>query len=127
MTQPTEPAQADMQSNTPASGSPNPKPAVANSPSDTPPGVSPKPKPNVAAKPANAPAASSPKPKPNVAGRPSSAQTGGAPRLAPFETYTRSGVVAGSAKATPEDRDMRSRPVAKTRMINIFPGGTPKL
>ncbi|UWX58659.1 hypothetical protein NY406_05195 [Chlorobaculum sp. MV4-Y] len=107
MTQPTEPAQADMQSNTPVSGSPKPKPAVANSPSDTPPGAS-------------------PKPKPNVAGRPSNAQIGGA-RLAPFDAYTRSGVVAGSTKATPEDRDMRSRPVAKTRMLNIFPGGTPKL
>ncbi len=117
MTQPTEPAQADMQSNTPASGSPKPKPAVASSPSDTPPGASPKPKPNVA---------SSPKPKPNVAGRPSNAQIGGQ-RLAPFDTYTRSGVVAGSAKTTPENRDMRSRPVAKTRMLNIFPGGTPKL
>jgi len=98
MTQPTEPAQADRQSNTPASGSPKPKPQIT---------------------------ASSPKPKPNVAGRPSNAQIGGA-RLAPFDAYTRSGIVTGKAKAASENRDLRSRPVAKTRMINIFPSGTPK-
>ncbi|WP_167599198.1 hypothetical protein [Chlorobaculum sp. 24CR] len=126
MTQPTEPAKTDKQLNTPVGGSPKPKPAVAAKPSDTPPGVSPKPKPNVAGKPASTPTASSPKPKPNVAGRASNPQIGGL-RLAPFDTYTRAGVAASSAKAAPENSDMRSRPVAKTRMINIFPGGTPKL
>lgn len=123
MTQPTEPARTDKQTTAPVGGSPKPKPAVAAKPSDTPQGASPKPKPNVASKPAGAPAANAPKPKPAVAGT----QTGGSPRLAPFETYIRAGVAASSAKAAPEDRDMRSRPVAKTRMLNIFPGGTPKL
>ena len=127
MTQPTEPANTEKQANAPAGGSPKPKPAVAAKPSDTPPGASPKPKPNVAAKPASAPAASSPKPKSNVASKPSGSPAGGGPRLAPFEAYTRAGIASGSAKAAPEDSDMRSRPVAKTRMLNIFPGGTPKL
>jgi hypothetical protein len=126
MTQPTEPAKTDKQLNTPVGGSPKPKPALAANPSNTPPSATPKPKPNVASKPAGPPAASSPKPKPNVAGRPSNAQIGGQ-RLTPFEAYTRSGVVAGSAKTAPENSDMRSRPVAKTRMLDIFPGGTPKL
>jgi hypothetical protein len=123
MTQPTEPARTDKQTSTPVGGSPKPKPAVAAKPSDTLPGASPKPKPAVAAKPASVPAATAPKPKPAVAGT----QTGGGPRLAPFDTYTRAGVTASSAKAAPENSDMRSRPVAKTRMLNIFPGGTPKL
>jgi outer membrane biosynthesis protein TonB len=123
MTQPTEPAKTDKQTTAPVGGSPKPTPAVAAKPSDTPPGASPKPKPAVAAKPASAPAASSPKPKPAVAGT----QKCGGARLAPFETYTRAGIASGSAKAAPDDSDMRSRPVAKTRMLNIFPGGTPKL
>ena len=118
MTQPTEPAKTEKQANTPAGGSPKPKPAVAAKPSDTPPGASPKPKPAVA---------SSPKPKPAVASKPSGSPVGGGSRLAPFETYTRAGIASGGAKAASDDGDMRSRPVAKTRMLNIFPGGTPKL
>ncbi len=67
------------------------------------------------------------KPKPAVASKPSDSPVGGGPRLAKFETYTRAGIVGGSAKTASDDGDMRSRPVAKKRMLNIVPGGTPKL
>lgn len=103
--------------------SPKPKAPVAAKPAASPPANTPKPKPPVAAKPAASPSGNSPKPKPAVAAKP----VGGV-RLAAFETYQRTDSVAsGAAKGTVADESPRTKPVAKKRLINIFPGGTPRL
>jgi hypothetical protein len=66
----------------------------------------------------------SPKPKP--AGRPSGNPAGGA-RLAPFESYSRSDTSKSSAsKEAQEEGGMRTKPVAKKRLIAVFPGDTQK-
>jgi len=105
----------------------NVAPAPSAKPSATPAGSSPKPKPNVAKTSPETPSASSPKPKPNVAARPSGNLPGSGPRLAPFETYRRDAVTGGGSKATSSDIGMMTKPVAKKRLINIFPGGSAKL
>jgi hypothetical protein len=113
MTQATEPAKTDKQMNTPVGGGPK---------------AQPKPKPAVASKPAGAPAANAPKPKPALASKPSNTLVGGGPRLTPFDTYNRAGIPSSSgSNVTTESGDWRSKPVAKKRLINIFPGGSPKL
>ena len=92
-------------------------------------GLSPKPKPAAASASPNAPAASSPKPKPAMASRPSGNLPGGVPRLAPFDIYKRIDPAKGSGpkEELAEAGGMRSKPVAKKRLINIFPGGATKL
>gem|GEM_PF-3044955 len=105
----------------------NVAPAPSAKPSAAPAGSSPKPKPNVAKTPPVTPSASSPKPKPNVAGRPSANLPGSGPRLAPFETYRRDIASGTGSKATTAGSDMMTKPVAKKRLINIFPGGSAKL
>ena len=91
-------------------------------------GLSPKPKPAVASASPNAPAGQSPKPKPAVASRHSGNFPGGVPRLAPFEKYSRIDPARGSGpkEELAEVGGMRSKPVAKKRLINIFPGGATK-
>ncbi len=75
---------------------------------------SPKPKP-----------ASSPKPKPDVTGRPSGVQAGSALRLAPFDAYQRvDSAGSGSSNASNAEGRMTTKPVAKKRLIGVFPGGT---
>lgn len=105
MTTSAEPAKTDRQPGTPAVSSPKPKPA--NTPPYTPSGMS-------------------PKPKPNVAGKPSGIFTGG-PRLAPFEAYMRADTSRSSrSEQIPEEGGMRTKPVAKKRLIAVFPGDTQK-
>lgn len=97
MTQTTEPV-ADKQPAAPAASSPKPKPATS---------------------PSAAPAASSPKPKPSAPSRSALNVSGAYPRLAPFDTYRR----AESAKGnTPREESLSAKPVAKKRLIDIFPG-----
>lgn len=97
MTPSTESAKPEQQTGAPAASSPKPKPA------------------------------GSPKPKPNVTGSPSGKIPGGGPRLAPFETYRRTDTASGggSTAASAEGR-MMTKPVAKRRLIAVFPGGGTK-
>ncbi|NTU53839.1 MAG: hypothetical protein HGA97_09130 [Chlorobiaceae bacterium] len=109
MTQTPEPAKKEIQPKTPPGGAPKPKPAAAAKASGTP------------------PVASAPKPKPAVAAKPSGASPGSGPRLAPLAIEMRAGSPSGGAKVAPDDGSLRSKPVAKKRLCNIFPGGSPKL
>ncbi|MCF8383603.1 MAG: hypothetical protein K9G39_08450 [Chlorobium sp.] len=97
MTPSTEATKPEKQTGAPAASSPKPKPA------------------------------NSPKPKPNVTGRPSGVQAGSASRLAPFDAYKRVDIAAsGSSNAATAEGRMTTKPVAKKRLIAVFPGGSTK-
>lgn len=65
------------------------------------------------------------KPKPAVSSGPSHSVQGNMPRRAPFETYMPTDSANGIAStALPAWSGVSSTPVAKKRLINIFPVGT---
>ncbi len=70
-------------------------------------------------------AVSSPKPKP--ASSPSGNLPGGGPRLAPFEAYRRTDTASsGGTGMAAAEVGMMTKPVAKKRLIAVFPGGSAK-